>query len=149
MMPIPTLDRRGLLPMGLHPCTLEEIREEFGGFQGSDIRPRLFEALRSYVAEARSSAVVAWLVVDGSFVTGKQAPGDIDLLVVLPSDHDFSGMLRPAAYNVVSRRRVRKSHGFDILVAAERTPEFDQYLAFFQEVKDEPGLRKGILRVDL
>jgi len=137
------------LPIGLHLCTLHEIRDRFGQFQDSDRRPRLFDSLRDYVEEARSAGVARWLVVDGSFVTKVPKPGDIDLVVVLPADHDFAAELRPASYNVVSRRRVRRRHGFDILVAAEDTPELERYLSFFQEVKEQPGVRKGILKVEL
>ena len=147
MMPIPELDDRGLLPDGVHHCSLGEIRERFGRFQSTDRRCRLFEKLEAFAGEARSSGVVVWLVVDGSFVTGKPDPGDIDLVVVLAADHDFVQDLRPVAYNVVSKRRVQRRHGFDILVAAEGTPELQRYIEFFQEVKQQPGIRKGILRV--
>jgi hypothetical protein len=49
---------------------------------------------------------------------------------------------------VVSRKRVRRRHGLDILVAREGSRELDEYLAFFQQVKNEPALQKGVLRVD-
>lgn len=148
MNSIPELDKRGLLPNGIHACELDEIRERFGRFQSTDRRCQLFEQLESFVNEARSSGVVAWLLVDGSFVTSKPDPGDIDLVVVLPSDHDFTAELRPVAYNVISKRRVRRRHKFDILVAAEGTPELQRYIEFFQEVKQQPGVRKGVLRVE-
>jgi hypothetical protein len=32
-MPIPPLDEDGLLPEGIHECSLEEIRARFGSFQ--------------------------------------------------------------------------------------------------------------------
>ena len=43
LMPIPLLNENGLLPMGIHICILEEIRQRFGRFQGSDRRPHLNE----------------------------------------------------------------------------------------------------------
>jgi predicted nucleotidyltransferase len=109
---------------------------------------RLVRALEAYVAEIRSTGVVSWIVVNGSFVTGKPGPSDIDLIVVLQPGHDLDAPLGPFEYNAVSRRRVRKRHGFDILVARDGSPELNEYLAFFQQVKQEPDRQKGVLRVD-
>ena len=36
---------------------------------------------------------------------------------------------------------------FDILVAPEGSVRYEQYVNFFQQVKERPGLRKGILKV--
>src|SRR5258708_36427447 len=114
-MPIPNLTAHGLLPPGVHVCTAEEIAGKFGGFQGGEQRPRLMEKLMAFVAEARSSGIVRALLVDGSFVTAKPAPNDMDLVVIVSETHDFSADLRPLEYNVVSKRRVQRRYGFDIL----------------------------------
>src|SRR5512132_1116397 len=82
-MPIPNLDHRGVLPPGLHACSLDEIQARFGSFQESDRRVRLHEELVRYAAAARDSRMIRALVVDGSFVTDKAEPGDIDLVIVL------------------------------------------------------------------
>lgn len=37
--------------------------------------------------------------------------------------------------------------GFDVLVAREGSKEYDEYVAFFQQVKEQPGRRTGGLRV--
>jgi len=44
-MPIPPLNADGLLPPGIHAATADEIRQQFGGSQGNDQRPRLFVRL--------------------------------------------------------------------------------------------------------
>jgi predicted nucleotidyltransferase len=46
---------------------------------------------------------VVELIIDGSFVTGKANPSDVDLVVVLASGHDFSADLRPFEYNFLSK----------------------------------------------
>jgi hypothetical protein len=147
-MPIPELDDRGLLPVGLHTCTLSEIRARFGQFRSSDRRCRLVDTLEAYVEELRLSRLVAWLVVNGSFVTDKPDPHDIDLVVVLRSDHNLVGELRPFEYNAISRRRVKKRHDFDVLLAREGSRELGEFVAFFQQVRGEPDLSKGVLRVN-
>lgn len=146
-MPIPEFDDRGLLPDGLHECAMEEVRERFGRFQRTDQRCKLYDALAAFIGDVRSAGVVRWVAIDGSFVTAKPDPGDIDMVVVLPPDHDFDAELLPVAYNVLSRRRARRCYGIDILVAAEGTPELGAYIEFFREVKQKPGERKGILRL--
>jgi hypothetical protein len=73
----------GVLPEGLYFCTLEEVKMSFGQFRRSDRRPQLTERLTRYVRDARNSGVVSAIVIDGSYVTAKDEPGDIDLIVAL------------------------------------------------------------------
>lgn len=82
-MAIPELDETGFLPPGVHEASLAEVHEAFGQFRGSDRRMRLYAALEAFAEEARGSGLVAALIVNGSFTTGKPQPGDIDLIVVL------------------------------------------------------------------
>src|SRR5258705_81832 len=148
-MPIPTLNQDGLLPPGVHDCTLNEIRSQFGSFRKSDRRPRLFALLESFVAEAIAVGLVRALIVDGSFVTEKHDPNDIDLIVVVAPEHDFTSDITPRAYSVMSKKSVRRRFGFDLLVARENSVEHNDWVEFFQQVRLEPGRRKGILRLRL
>lgn len=52
-MPIPALNRDGVLPEGVFDCTLEEVRERFGAFSGSDCRVRLFARLEELALAMR------------------------------------------------------------------------------------------------
>jgi hypothetical protein len=70
-MPIPALNPDGLLPAGIFDCTLAELRERFGRFQGSDQRTRLFNRLEALAEAMRASDLFETLLVDGSFVTAK------------------------------------------------------------------------------
>ena len=94
-MPIPDLTAEGYLPPGIHECTLDEVRDRFGSFSGSDRRCRLFEAFEDYVREVRATGFVQELLIGGSFVTDKRDPGDIDFTAVLRAPHDMSVALRP------------------------------------------------------
>src|SRR5436190_1641426 len=107
-MPIPELTAAGYLPEGVHDCTLAEIRERFGQFQRTDLRPRLFASLEQFVRDARASGLVVAVIVDGNFVTSKDDPNDIDVIVVLRPDHDFGAILRPMEYNVVVQPQIRR-----------------------------------------
>ncbi|MEK7675796.1 MAG: hypothetical protein AAB676_08195 [Verrucomicrobiota bacterium] len=148
-MPLPTLNRDGLLPASIHDCTFDELKAGLGSFQGNDQRPRLFARLEGFLAEARAAGLVRCILVDGSFVTSKPDPNDIDLVAVVSSGHDFAADLLPSQYNVLSKFRVRKRFGFDMVAVREDTTEFDEAAAFFQQVRNRPHLRKGILRLNL
>jgi hypothetical protein len=148
-VPIPDLDESGFLPAGVHACTVEEIGARFGRFQGTSQRPELFARLQTYLREAGDARVAKAAVVDGSFITAEERPNDVDLITILTDDYDFRAQLRPFQYNILSTRRVRMRFGFDVLVARDNSPEYAEYVAFFQQVRGRPGLQKGLLRVEL
>jgi hypothetical protein len=146
-MPIPGLDDAGLLPPGVYDCTLDEVRGCFGVFQTTDRRPKRYNKLQALVREVWATGLVAQIIVDGSFVTAKPDPNDIDLILVLNAGHDFSTELRPFEYNVLSTRQARKIYGFDLLVAVHASSVYEDYLAFFAQVRGETSRRKGLLRL--
>jgi len=61
------------------------------------------------------------ILIDGSFVTSKAVPNDIDLVAVLPADHDFERELSVSEYSLVSRPLLRKRFGFDVVQPREMT----------------------------
>jgi hypothetical protein len=143
------LDDNGVLPHGIWRCTLEEVRNRFGNFQRTDRRPFLYKSLQSYIAELRSTGLAIAIIIDGSFVTGKPDPDDIDLILVLPYDWDAAGELRPSEYRVLSKRLVRRRHGFDIIAAREGSAAYGEALKFFEQVRGRSDWRKGLLRIEL
>lgn len=148
-MPIPALDAHGLLPVGVHECTLDEIEASFGQFCVSDRRPRLFRDLKRYVEDVRQAAVGRYLVVNGSYVTGKPDPNDIDVLLILRDDVDLTQPVPPFEYNARSRKYVRKQFGLDYYVGFEGDESAVRILNVWSEVKLVPGASKGILKINL
>jgi hypothetical protein len=146
-MPIPELNEDGFLPEGIHEASLEEVRERFGRFQRTDRRPDLFAKLSTYLTEVRDSGLAEAVILDGSFVTGKDEPSDIDLILVLRPDHDDRAELRPFEYNALSKHRVRRRFRFDVVGAREGTDEYEESVNFFQLVRGRSDLRKGIVKV--
>lgn len=142
----------GVLPEGVHDCTADEVAEAFGRFQRSDRRMKLVEKLVAYLADARRSAQVVFILVDGSFVTAKDEPEDIDLLVALKPGVDWDG-LRPFEYNAVSKRMIKQLYRFDAFAYEEGTPEYAKIAELFQSVRPDATYttrrREGILRVRL
>jgi hypothetical protein len=77
---LPAFDDVGNLPPGIHPCSVEELVARFGS--GSEEREAEISELLHFI-EAAKTARVRRLLVNGSFVTGKLAPNDVDV-VILP-----------------------------------------------------------------
>ena len=148
-MPIPVLTAEGLLPAGLFDCTLPELQAHFGAFRGSDHRARLFARLEELARVMRLSGLFEALIIDGSFVTAKPTPNDIDLVAVLKSGHDFERDLPMSEYGLVSRALLRRRFGFDVVVAEPGSPLYRTYVEFFSRVREAPDARKGLLRLRL
>jgi hypothetical protein len=146
-MSIPELTEEGFLPPGIHDCAITELQSRFGQFQGSDHRCNLFEKFKTFVSALFEARLASSLIVDGSFVTRVEKPGDIDLVVVLVPTHDFGRELKPFEYNLLSRKRVGIRFGFDVFVTPEDSPAFHESVAFFQQVKGSPQISKGVLRL--
>jgi hypothetical protein len=128
---------------------MEEAAERFGVFQSSDRRPRLWARFTEFIRQLKEGGFVDTVIVDGSFVTAKPAPSDVDLVLVVASSHDFSADLPPAHYGLLAQRRVRRRFGFDIVVVKDGSENIELAIAFFQQVKQRPGVKKGILRIRL
>ena len=148
-MPVPPFNAAGLLPPGIHDCTIEEIRYRLGSFQQNDQRPRLFNLLAELFVEVRRSALFIAVVVDGSFVTSVVSPNDIDVLLGLPKSHDWQREPSMAEYNVLSRRRIRRRYQCDAFMVVDGDASFDGLVEFFSRVRDNPDVRKGLLRIKL
>jgi hypothetical protein len=146
-MAIPDLNDNGLLPEGIHEASESELFERFRYFRSTTRRLELSSKLKTYLEEIRESRLHIEVLVDGSFVTSKDDPNDIDLILILPEDFNFDVELSPYVSNVISARQVRRRYGFDVLVAVRRTPQHDIYIDDFQNVKGRPDLRKGIVRI--
>ena len=74
-----------LLPLGFHEKTLKELRalcvDPFNG--RSSTRTLIMQGLETVVTELLDAKIEAKIWVDGSFVSQKINPGDVDILVEL------------------------------------------------------------------
>lgn len=72
-----------LLPPGFSETTTEQLAAvAVQPFPGSIRRPALFDALLVFLELIGQSKLVGELWIDGSFVTSKEEPDDIDVLLV-------------------------------------------------------------------
>lgn len=80
---IPVCNDDGYLPPGIHRATLEEIAARFG--QESELRRAQMESLRWLVGLAWRAGAQR-IVVNGSFVTDKLEPNDVDCVFLIGPD---------------------------------------------------------------
>jgi hypothetical protein len=128
---------------------MEEVGIVFGRFQESERRMVLFRRLSEYIAELRSLGHAQEVLLDGSFVSAKPSPGDIDLIVVYPEAFNFGANLTPAEYNTIDRRRVRRMYGFDVAPVTARSTDLEVWMGYFSCDLRIGTLEKGLLRVRL
>lgn len=128
---------------------MDEAAERFGAFLRSDRRPQLWARFTEFMREVKACGLIDAVLVDGSFVTATSDPNDIDLVLVVSAGYDFSTDLAPMVYNLLAQHRVRRRFGFDIVVVKNGSENLAQAVAFFQRVKQRPGVMKGILRLEL
>lgn len=81
---LPAFNEIGYLPRGIHLCQLDEVLERFG--VGSAQRESEAAELIGFVEWARAAGV-ARLIVDGSFVTDKDSPNDLDIAILPGTDY--------------------------------------------------------------
>lgn len=81
--PVPDFNENGLLPEGIYDCDLKELQCRFvDSFPNSPSRPDLYAAFVEWITEATKLVPSATEWIDGSFVTAKNAPYDIDVLTL-------------------------------------------------------------------
>ena len=135
-----------MLPHGLYDASLPEIRRVFGF---SVRRESLIDGLEQYLRVWDRHRVLESVIIDGSFVTAKHEPDDIDLLVV-PANDRVSGpaFTRLAQELEPSWEEFREQFGCDpYLVDGSDTEIYRQRLSFFST--DHDGNVRGLLRVGM
>lgn len=81
---LPDFDINGNLPLGIHTCSLDELKKKFvTDFTNSGTRNTIYLGYISYCNEFLQYEVVYGNLATGSFVSDKTDPHDIDLIVYI------------------------------------------------------------------
>ncbi|MBM3995421.1 MAG: nucleotidyltransferase domain-containing protein [Planctomycetes bacterium] len=83
---IPAFNQNGDLPVGVYSATLAEIVGRFG--QGSSQRRTVAGRLERVHQIAHATGHVARMIVFGSFVTDKDEPSDVDVVIIMEDAFD-------------------------------------------------------------
>lgn len=144
---IPGFTEEGLLPPGVHETDLEELKEKMGW---SRKRRELLGGLEEAL-EVMAAVGVVRAYLDGSFVTDKDRPNDIDGCYDLSEDVTEEELWRLAPIfppNPTNRAETKRRFGVDFFPAAVTELGSGQpFLRFFQT--DRAGRERRVLSVEL
>lgn len=146
---IPEFTEEGLLPQGIYETDFEELRGKMGWGRR---RLALLEGLERAL-ELMAVSGVRRVYLDGSFVTDKDRPNDIDgcydlevgTTAEVASLQDMAPIFPPSPGN---RARAKEMYGVDFFPAeASELGSGQPFLRFFQ--KDRQGRERGVLMLEI
>jgi hypothetical protein len=144
---IPQFTDEGLLSPGVYETDLEELKEKMGW---SRKRRELLEGLEEAL-ELMASCGVVRVYLDGSFVTEKDLPNDVDGSYDLAegvSAEDLGRLAPIFPPNPSNRTEAKRRFGVDFFpTAATELGSGQPFLRFFQT--DREGHKRGVLSVEL
>lgn len=141
---IPDFRDDGYLPEGLHLATEAEISFRFGTCTAQ--RRRLTLRIRRWIELSRCVDAQR-LLVDGSFVTAKPQPNDVDAVVWLGDD--FVDQVSRGDVEAVELEMMLLTRHPEEIFAAEDRRDWEDWVEFFSRTREADGRRKGIVEVEL
>jgi hypothetical protein len=141
---LPALNSEGNLPEGIHLATADEVFARFA--TTSARRQWLGEQLRSLLALAKSTGQLVRVFLWGSFVTSKEVPNNLDVLLVMSTEFVIEALPAPA-HIVFDHVQARLRFQADVFwTKASIDPQIlDLWLDTYQTGKD--FTRRGIVEV--
>jgi hypothetical protein len=137
---IPEFDPRGLLPKGIYSANWQEIVKRFGGNRQ---RRQLLRGLKEALDLLRGAGCRR-VYLDGSFVTDKELPNDID--VCWDVDRVDPMSLDSVFFDFDNGRAAQKERFGAEFFPAQAPQRLKTFLDFFQ-IDKETGEGKGIIEL--
>lgn len=141
---IPPFRPDGYLPEGLHVASEPDVTFRFGS--AGPRRRRLALRLRRWIELVRQVRARR-LLVDGSFVTAKPDPSDVDAVVLLPQE--FQRQIEEGAEPALELEQMLLTRQPEEIFAAEDAADWDEWAKFFSRTRELDGRRKGLVEVEL
>lgn len=132
-MPLPSPGPDGLLPPGIHLATLDEVMAAFPALTPQ--RQSLNNALSQCVAIVKRLHLADKIALDGSYVSEKPDPEDVDIVVLTPGVYQLAGEQQFAAEGV-------DTHLLDIQFAHD-VAAYQGWLTFFSTTRS--NRQKGVI----
>ena len=143
-VPIPPFRSDGYLPEGLHLASEAEITFRFGA--SAPQRRRLVLRLRRWIDLVRQIQGRR-LLLDGSFVTAKEVPNDLDAVVLHPPD--FEQQVEKGIEAALELEQMLLSRRPEEIFAAEDDADWTNWVSFFSRTREDDGRRKGLVEIEL
>ena len=145
-MPIPQFRDDGWLPAGHHPASWEEIVTIFGGELLSR-RSVLIAKLIAFRDGLRSCGCIGSMVLDGSFISSKQNPGDFDVLLVLQPNIQELKDSDSRLSRLLDAEMSENHEGYSVFYAPKNSPVVAFLLPMWDISKE--GVVKGVVEVEI
>ena len=115
-------------------------------FATNSHRLTLFERVNKWINLARAIGAKR-LLIDGSYITRKHQPDDVDCVILLPADFQDQLVRRvPEAIELLVSLQTRQPKE---LLFAELEPDWWGWVEFFGRTRETNGRRKGLIEVAL
>lgn len=132
------------LPPGIHKASWGELVSKYGG---NEWRKLLLEGLKAALMNLKNAGCRT-VYVDGSFVTGKEIPGDFDALWETEGVDPYK--LDPVLLTFDAERSTQKAKYRGEMFPLGYMPDgYGFYMLGFFQIDKETGQRKGIIVLDL
>jgi hypothetical protein len=141
---IPAFRADGYLPEGLYLASEAEVLFRFG--TSTRRRRRLALRVRRWIELARDVGGQR-LLIDGSFITAKGEPNDIDAVLLIPTN--FQEQIDQGNLAAVELEGMLLTRRPEELFAAEDGQDWDDWVEFFGRTREADGRRKGLVEIEL
>ncbi len=141
---LPPFRPDGYLPEGIHKATEAEVTFRFG--TQSRRRKWLTLRLRRWIELGRAVGSPK-LLVDGSFVTAKSEPDDVDAVMLLANN--FTDLVAHGFEAAVELEQMFLTREPEELFAAEDEMVWQSWCDFFGRTREPDGRRKGLVEIAL
>lgn len=125
-MTLPVLRADGTLPPGVHPASIAEVFARFPAVTPQ--RQDLNDALSFFVSTVQQKRLAEEIMLDGSYITSKPDPEDVDMAVLTPGIYQLAGEQRYAAEGI-------DMNLLDIQFAHD-VADFQGWVTFFSTARD-------------
>lgn len=149
-MPIPSFRSDNWLPEGHHAATWEEIEAVFAG-EPDSIRRTVWTRLLAWRDAARAKGLSGRVILNGSFISAKETPGDFDLLFLYDAPSESIVSQDADALALIGPLRCKAAFGGDVFAcSASMAENYPQFFATdtFDNIKFT-NQKKGVVEVDL
>ena len=138
---IPPFRPDGYLPEGVHTCTEADATFRFGAGN------RRRRADGGAIAAMARIGPPHWrdALLDGSFVTEKANPGDIDAVLMVPSN--FGELVESGNEAALELEGMFLTRRPEELFAAEDENDWRDWVEFFTRTRETDGRRKGLVEI--
>lgn len=141
---LPPFRTDSYLPEGVYVCSEAEVVFRFGS--SSRRRRRLVLRLRRWIELGRQIGAQR-LLVDGSFVTAKEEPHDIDTVILLPQN--FAQQIAQEYAPALELEAMLLTRRPEEIFAAEDETDWEEWVDFFCQTREPDRRRKGLVEIQL